>query len=183
MKTPPFAHACAKETVRLPARPATFRKVVAMAGAALLLTLAGTVPCPAADAPPNVVIILSDDQGWGDYGFMGHPVVRTSHLDALAARSLVYERGYVVSPLCRPSLASIATGLHPHEHGVVGNDVSKKDTTRYRSVHEWDRAPVQLFDLDSDPGETADLSPQHPELVERFHRVLDETFPPSPAQR
>jgi len=86
--------------------------------------VAGTVPCLAAEAPPNVVIILSDDQGWGDYGFMGHPVVRTPHLDALAARSLVYERGYVVSPLCRPSLASIATGLHPHEHGVVGNDVS-----------------------------------------------------------
>lgn len=75
-------------------------------------------------AAPNVVLILSDDQGWQDYGFMGHEVVRTPSLDRLAERSLVFERGYVVSPLCRPSLASIMTGLHPHQHGVVANDVS-----------------------------------------------------------
>jgi arylsulfatase A-like enzyme len=73
--------------------------------------------------PPNVVLIIADDQGWGDYGFMGHPDIQTPHLDRLAERSLVFERGHVTSPLCRPSLASIATGLHPHQHGVVANDV------------------------------------------------------------
>ncbi|MEM1440959.1 MAG: sulfatase-like hydrolase/transferase [Verrucomicrobiota bacterium] len=75
-------------------------------------------------APPNVVFILSDDQGWSDYGFMGNPTVKTPHLDKLAEESLLFEKGYVVAPLCRPSLASMVTGLHPHEHGVVGNDVS-----------------------------------------------------------
>jgi arylsulfatase A-like enzyme len=76
-----------------------------------------------AETRPNIVLILSDDQAWTDYGFMGHPEIKTPHLDKLAARSLVFGRGYVASPLCRPSLASLLTGLYPHDHGVTGNDV------------------------------------------------------------
>jgi arylsulfatase A-like enzyme len=72
---------------------------------------------------PNIVLILSDDQAWSDYGFMGHSEIKTPHLDKLAGQSLVFERGYVASPLCRPSLASMLTGRFPHEHGVTGNDV------------------------------------------------------------
>jgi arylsulfatase A-like enzyme len=72
---------------------------------------------------PNIVLILSDDQLWMDYGFMGHPDIKTPHLDKLAERSLVFERGYVASPLCRPSLASLLTGKFPHQHGITGNDV------------------------------------------------------------
>ena len=71
---------------------------------------------------PNIVLIISDDHGWPDYGFMGHPDVRTPALDRLASQSMLYTRGYVPAPLCRPSLATIATGLYPHEHGVTGND-------------------------------------------------------------
>lgn len=55
---------------------------------------------------PNVVFLLSDDQGWTDYGFMGHPHIQTPNLDQLAKESVLYERGYVTAPLCRPSLAS-----------------------------------------------------------------------------
>lgn len=96
---------------------------------ALFLVCVG-LPALAADKPldtardkPNIVLILSDDQAWGDYGFMGHPDIKTPHLDALAKRSLLFEKGYVASPLCRPSLASMVTGLYPHQHGVTGNDV------------------------------------------------------------
>ena len=71
---------------------------------------------------PNVVFLLSDDQGWMDYGFMGHPHVKTPNLDKLASEGLLYERGYVTAPLCRPSLASLATGLYPHQTGIRGND-------------------------------------------------------------
>lgn len=71
---------------------------------------------------PNVVYILSDDQGWGDYSFMGHPHIQTPNLDRLARESLVFTRGYVPDSLCRPSLATIITGLYPHQHGIVGND-------------------------------------------------------------
>jgi len=75
------------------------------------------------DTKPNIVFILSDDQAWTDYGFMGHPDIKTPSLDRLAAASLVFKRGYVASPLCRPSLASMATGLYPFQHGITGNDV------------------------------------------------------------
>jgi len=86
------------------------------------IAMAFTANATAAERP-NVLLIIADDQGWSDYGFMGHPDIHTPHLDRLAERSLVFERGYVVAPLCRPSLASIATGLHPHQHGVAANDV------------------------------------------------------------
>ncbi|WP_342793756.1 sulfatase-like hydrolase/transferase [Pontiella desulfatans] len=80
---------------------------------------------------PNVVFILSDDQGWDDYGFMGHEHIQTPNLDRLAEAGLLYERGYVTAPLCRPSLASLATGLYPHETGIRGNDpVMPKGTNR-----------------------------------------------------
>src|SRR5207253_2459293 len=72
--------------------------------------------------PPNIVLIISDDQGWTDYSFMGHPHVRTPHLDRLAAQSLVFRRGYVPSSLCCPSLASVITGLYPHQHKITCND-------------------------------------------------------------
>ncbi|MEI6256955.1 MAG: sulfatase-like hydrolase/transferase [Planctomycetota bacterium] len=73
-------------------------------------------------APRNVVLIISDDQHWRDYGFMGHSHLRTPHLDRLARESLVYRFGHVPSSLCCPSLASIITGRLPHEHRIVGND-------------------------------------------------------------
>lgn len=73
-------------------------------------------------AQPNVVFLLSDDQGWADYGFMGHPHLQTPNIDRLAKAGLLYERGYVTAPLCRPSLASLATGLYPHQTGIRGND-------------------------------------------------------------
>ncbi len=83
-----------------------------------------TVTAPAAERP-NVVILLSDDQGWSDYGFMGHPAIKTPRLDRLAAESVTFTRGYVPSSLCRPSLMSLITGLYPHLHLVTGNDPPK----------------------------------------------------------
>jgi len=90
-------------------------------------------------AKPNVVFILSDDQGWDDYGFMGSNQVNTPHLDQLAAESLLFKRGYVTSPLCRPSLASMVTGLHTHQHQVTGNDVDGRNNRA-----ELDK-PVRAF--------------------------------------
>ncbi len=81
----------------------------------------------AAEQPPNIVFILGDDQAWTDYGFMGHPEIKTPHLDQLAEQSLVFQRGYVAAPLCRPSLASMATGRYPFQHGITGNDVDGKN--------------------------------------------------------
>ncbi|MBM3861986.1 MAG: sulfatase [Verrucomicrobia bacterium] len=71
---------------------------------------------------PNIVLIISDDQGYTDYGFMGHQQIQTPHLDRLASQSLVFRRGYVPTSLCCPSLASIITGLYPHQHQITSND-------------------------------------------------------------
>ncbi len=73
-------------------------------------------------SPPNVVLIVSDDQAWTDYGFMGHPHIQTPRLDRLARESLVFRRGYVTSSLCCPSLASLITGKYPHWHKITSND-------------------------------------------------------------
>lgn len=82
---------------------------------AMLLTGGGA-------AAQNVVLIVSDDQAWTDYSFLGHAHIETPNLDRLARQSLTFTRGYVPESLCRPSLASIVTGLYPHQHGIVGND-------------------------------------------------------------
>ena len=71
---------------------------------------------------PNVVMIISDDHAWTDYGFMGHTVVQTPNIDRLAKSSLTFRRGYVTSSLCCPSLASIITGKYPHQHKITSND-------------------------------------------------------------
>ena len=73
--------------------------------------------------PPNIVFILSDDQAWTDYGFMGHEHIETPRLDQFASESLTFPRGYVPTSLCSPSLATIITGLYPKDHGILGNDV------------------------------------------------------------
>jgi len=89
---------------------------------------------------PNIVLIISDDQAWTDYGFMGHPVIQTPHLDRLAAESAVFVRGYVPTALCRPSLATIITGLYAHQHGLTGNDPSPlrtpADSPEYARLRE-----------------------------------------------
>jgi len=76
--------------------------------------------------PPNIVFIISDDQGYTDFGFMGHPVVQTPHIDRLAAEGATFPNGYVPSSLCRPSLATLLTGLYPHQHKIHFNDPPDK---------------------------------------------------------
>ena len=87
-----------------------------------LCALALGTALPAFSAPPNIVMIVSDDHHWGDYSFMGHPHIKTPHLDKLASQSLTFTRGYVPASLCCPSLASMISGLYPHQHKVTSND-------------------------------------------------------------
>jgi uncharacterized sulfatase len=90
-----------------------------IAGVAVFLSLAGAA---AAQVPPNVVILLSDDQAWSDYSLLGHPQIKTPHIDKLASQSVVFTRGYTPMSLCRPSLMTLITGLYPRQHLVTGND-------------------------------------------------------------
>ncbi len=79
-------------------------------------------------AAPNIVYIISDDHAWTDYGFMGHKQIETPNLDKLAARSAVFTRGYVPTALCRPALATFASGMYAHQHKVSGNDPAPLET-------------------------------------------------------
>jgi len=91
--------------------------------ASLFAVLICLSPLSAAEKP-NIVMIISDDQAWTDYGFMEHEVIKTPNLDKLASRSALFRRGYVPTALCRPSLATLATGLYTHQHKISGNDPS-----------------------------------------------------------
>ncbi len=74
---------------------------------------------------PNVLLIVTDDQGYGDLGSTGNPVLKTPRLDALAAGSARF-RSFYVSPVCSPTRASLMTGRYNYRTGVV-------DTFRGRS--------------------------------------------------
>ena len=107
-----------------------------------LLFVFGSTLWVSAQKSPNVLYILSDDQAWTDYGFMGHPQIKTPHLDKLANESVLFERGYVPTALCRPSLVTLISGQYAHKHGVTGNDPSPK---RYQPKKVYDQARAQLI--------------------------------------
>ncbi|MEY3172324.1 MAG: hypothetical protein RLZZ436_237 [Planctomycetota bacterium] len=72
-----------------------------------------------ADSPrPNIVLVMADDQGWGDTGYNGHPQLKTPNLDAMAAAGLQLNRFYTAHFNCSPTRASIMTGRHPHRMGT-----------------------------------------------------------------
>jgi arylsulfatase A-like enzyme len=68
---------------------------------------------------PNVVIIIADDQGWGDVGIHGNTNVHTPHLDALAGSGARMNNFYV-APVCAPTRASLLTGRYHRRTGVTG---------------------------------------------------------------
>ena len=88
----------------------------------LLAAILSLASHASAAKPPNIVLIISDDQSWTDYSFMGHEAIETPNIDRLAKQSRLFKRGYVPSSLCCPSLASMITGLYPHQTKITGNE-------------------------------------------------------------
>ena len=76
------------------------------------LCIFGATLWVSAQKSPNVLYIISDDQAWTDYGFMGHPQIKTPHLDKLANESVLFERGYVPTALYRPLEGSFSEMDH-----------------------------------------------------------------------
>ena len=116
-----------------------YRVFMKTCGLALLtLAIGGALSSRAESEPkPNVIFILGDDQAWWDYSFMYRTnvehsaialkptiqkVAETPAIDRLADEGLTFTQAYT-TPLCRPSLASIFTGMFPHQHLVTGNDL------------------------------------------------------------
>ncbi|OYP33784.1 sulfatase-like hydrolase/transferase [Rhodopirellula sp. MGV] len=94
------------------------------------------------ERPPNLVLLLSDDMGWTDYGFMGHPDVKTPNLDRLASQAAVFPRGYVPTGLCRPSLMTLLTGHYASTHGITGNDPSPKYAEKDSNLYNQRRSQL-----------------------------------------
>ncbi|MFW6169570.1 MAG: sulfatase [Planctomycetota bacterium] len=67
---------------------------------------------------PNVVLVMTDDQGWGETGYNDHPVLKTPNLDAMAAAGLRFDRFYAGAPVCSPTRASVLTGRSNMRTGV-----------------------------------------------------------------
>ncbi|MBI3880123.1 MAG: sulfatase-like hydrolase/transferase [Verrucomicrobia bacterium] len=87
----------------------------ALAALALLATL---FPSAAAARPPNLVFILTDNQGAWTLGCYGNPDIRTPHIDRLAAEGIRFTRALSSNPVCSPTRATFLTGLIPSQHGV-----------------------------------------------------------------
>ncbi len=74
------------------------------------------------DGTPNVVFILTDDQGPWAAGCCGNPEIRTPNIDRLAAEGVRFENFFCTSPVCSPARASLLTGDIPSRHGVQTRD-------------------------------------------------------------
>ncbi len=75
---------------------------------------------------PNIVLLLADDQGYGETGYHGHPHVKTPVLDAMAAGGLQLDRFHAAAPVCSPTRTAILTGRHPNRSGVFAPNYSTR---------------------------------------------------------
>ena len=104
-------------------------------GLTLTFALAAISASEAAPARrPNVLLIMTDDQGYGDLGFHGNPQIKTPRLDALARESVRF-RTFYVSPVCSPTRSSLMTGRYTYRTGIV-------DTFRGRSMMHPDEVTI-----------------------------------------
>src|SRR5512136_1340438 len=100
------------------------KTILHLAGAFLLVL--GCVHGFAAPAPkPNVIVILTDDQGSADAGCYGAKDLATPNLDALAQRGVRFTQFYAAAPVCSPSRAGLLTGRYPLRAGLPNNASSQ----------------------------------------------------------
>ena len=72
----------------------------------------------AADVPPNIVVLLCDDLGYGDLACFGHPQIKTPNIDRLASEGLKLTHCYAAAPVCSPSRGGLLTGRNPYRLGI-----------------------------------------------------------------
>lgn len=95
----------------------TFLKAAGCASAGLLFS-APVHGSQETAAPPNIILIMTDDQGWGQTGYYNHPILKTPNLDAMAANGLRFDRFYAGAPVCSPTRATVLTGRSNDRCGV-----------------------------------------------------------------
>ena len=83
------------------------------------LLFAALAALQAADATkPNIILVMPDDVGYGDYACLGNPIMRTPSVDAFKKESLLFTQ-FHVSPTCSPTRAALMSGRHEFKNGVT----------------------------------------------------------------
>ena len=124
---------------------------------------------------PNIILLMSDDQGWGDTGFNGHPVIRTPNIDGLASRGMSFGRFYAAAPVCSPTRASVITGRHPKRMGIdnpnsgemLPEEITIAEVAQslgYRTAHfgKWHLGSMTHTVKDSNRGEAGNVDEYSP---------------------
>ena len=107
-----------------------------------LATMLGTAVLAAGYSPaaeqekPNIILCMTDDQGWGDTGYNGHPELKTPELDAMAAAGIRFDRFYSAHPMCSPTRASCLSGRSPTRYLSMtwGHDLPLGEVTIAEAV-------------------------------------------------
>ncbi len=89
--------------------------------AAIVLSLAavvGSFAAPLSGSRPNIILVMTDDQGYGPVGAHGHPWIKTPNMDRMHAEGMRFER-FLVSPTCSPTRSSLMSGRHPLKNGIT----------------------------------------------------------------
>jgi len=106
-----------------------------LAGGAIL---AGRGVAKNAQPPrPNVILCMTDDQGWGDTGYNGHPHLKTPNLDKMASQGVRFDRFYSAAPVCSPTRGSCVTGRHPSRYGInfaMDGHMKPQELTLYEAL-------------------------------------------------
>lgn len=85
---------------------------------------------------PNIVLVLIDDMGWGDFSCFGNRAARTPNVDRLAREGLRFTQFYVNAPICSPSRCAFTTGQYPHRWRITSYLNNRQDNVR-RGVADW----------------------------------------------
>ena len=94
----------------------------------LLIALVSPAFAELAGTKPNIILVMTDDQGYAPLGRHGHPWLKTPHLDALHDASTRFTR-FLVAPTCSPTRAAIMTGRHPEKNGITHTILERERMT------------------------------------------------------
>lgn len=112
----------ARSAAPMPTKPATIGDIfLTLLATWIVGGVVASGPAVAAERPPNVLVILTDDQRADALGVAGHPHLKTPHIDRLAHEGVYFRRAFCTTSLCSPSRASILSGLYAHRHQVQDN--------------------------------------------------------------
>ncbi|MBR9800968.1 sulfatase-like hydrolase/transferase, partial [bacterium] len=77
---------------------------------------------------PNIIVVITDDQGYGPVGAHGHPWIRTPNMDELYSQSTRFTR-FLVAPTCSPTRSALMTGRHPMRNGITHTILERERMT------------------------------------------------------